>query len=70
VQVKKMHHGHRKVSGDCAAIPAFWFTVFLLCSTTALYLPHSSPAGCAFTFYTFVLTLLEWVQEYILALAS
>jgi len=32
--------------------------------------PHSSPAGCAFTFYAVVLTLLEWVQECILALAS
>jgi hypothetical protein len=65
-----MHHGHRKASGDYAAIHAFWITVFLLCSTTPLYLPHSSPAGCAFTFYAVVLTLLEWVQECILALAS
>jgi len=70
VQVKKMRYGHRKASGDCAAIPVYWITVFLLRPTTALYLPHTSPTGCAFTFYTVVLTLLEWVQECILALAS
>jgi len=68
--LKEMRHGHRKASGDCAAIPAFQITVFLLLSTTALCLPHSSPAGCAFTFYAAVLTLLELVHSGIVQLRS